>query len=68
VALKSNGWSTETSGGEGSSFGGHSGLTATNSSRYRVFEAGGPGGETFIDLCVWPSQPSNDDCGSEDDS
>ncbi len=64
--LSGAGWSVSGSGGGGSEYGGGAGLTATNGDRYLVLSAGGPGGQTFADLCVWPQKPSNDDCGDGD--
>ena len=61
--LEANGWSIVSSGGDPfGTFGG--GSTATQSERYFKFNTGGPGnGTTFIDLCVWPTQPSDNNCG-----
>ena len=61
-ALEGNGWAIESSGGDPSGqFG--AGLTATFEGRYLKMNAGGPGDMTFIDICVWPAQPSDDNCG-----
>lgn len=65
--LSGAGWSVNDSGGGGSSEGGGAGLTATSGDKYLVVAAGGPSGETFADLCVWPQKPSNDDCGDDSD-
>lgn len=64
-ALESNGWTIQNSGSGGSRSGG-GGLTATNGARYLVLSVEGPAGAAFIDLCVWPSQPSDDSCSSDD--
>jgi hypothetical protein len=65
AALKNAGWTIESSGGGGDPFGmfGGAGLTATNGTRYLKFNAGGPAGKTFIDGCVWPTKPGDDNCG-----
>ena len=68
-ALEAAGWNILDSGGGGDPFGlfgGGAGLTASDGSRYLKFNAGGPAGQTFIDGCVWPSQPSDDNCGQND--
>lgn len=65
AALEAAGWTVESSGGGGDPFGlfgSGSGLTATNDERYLKFNAGGPPGSTFIDICVWPTQPDDDNC------
>jgi predicted RNA-binding protein with PUA-like domain len=71
AALKSAGWNVVSSGGGGDPFGlfgGGAGLTATNGSRYLKFNAGGPAGSTFIDTCVWPAKPGNDNCGQNNNN
>ena len=60
--LESAGWDIRNIGSYGSRWGGHGGLTATKGKAYLVMQVGGPGGTTYINLCVWPTQPSNDDC------
>lgn len=65
-ALESNGWTIQNSGSGASWPGGGGGLTATNGARYLVLSVEGPAGAAFIDLCVWPSQPSDDSCSSDD--
>ncbi len=65
AALEAAGWTIESSGGGGDPFGmfgGGAGLTATNGDRYLTFNAGGPPGQTFIDACVWPARPADDNC------
>ena len=65
-ALEAAGWTIQSSGGGGDPFGlfgGGAGLTATKDTRYLKYNAGGPAGQTFIDGCVWPTQPSDDNCG-----
>jgi hypothetical protein len=60
--LQSAGWKILSSGSGGSSWGGNGGLTATKGQSYLVLSAGGPAGETYVNLCVWPSQPNNTNC------
>ncbi|MDA4847008.1 hypothetical protein [Hoeflea poritis] len=62
TTLESDGWTIQSSGSGGGSYGGGGGLTASKDSQYLVMTAGGQAGATNIDLCVWPSKPSNDDC------
>ena len=71
AALEAAGWTIVNSGGGGDPFGlfgGGAGLTATYGDRYLKFNAGGPVGQTFIDACVWPTQPSDDDCDQDNRS
>jgi hypothetical protein len=65
TTLEANGWTIVDSGGGGDPFGFASGagLTATNGSRYLKMNAGGPTGSTHVDVCVWPFQPSDNNCG-----
>lgn len=60
--LESAGWTIDSSSSGGSSWGGDGELTATKGQSYLVLAAGGETGRTNIDLCVWPSKPSNTDC------
>ena len=62
-ALEGKGWTVSYNGG-GSSNGW--GLTATKGSKYLYMNIGG-WGTMHIDLCVWPSQPSNTDCDQDCD-
>ena len=38
-------------------------LQATNGPQYLALNAGGPIGMTYVKVCVWPSRPSDDQCG-----
>lgn len=69
AALEDAGWTIEDAGGGGDpmGFASGAGLTATMAQRYLSLNAGGPSGQTFIDLCVWPQQPRDNDCGQNDD-
>ena len=71
AALTDAGWEILSSGGGGDPFGlfgGGAGLTATDGTRYIVLNAGGPAGKTFIDGCIWPAKPANDNCGQNNNS
>lgn len=68
TVLQGAGWTVQNSGGGGSAYGGNAGLTATEGARHLSLEAGGPTGQTFVDLCVWTSKPSNNSCGSDNDN
>ena len=65
-ALSDAGWTVTGSGGSGSSYGGGAGLQATNGPKYMSVNAGGPAGQTFVSVCVWPSKPSHANCGDND--
>lgn len=70
AALQSAGWTVLSSGGSGDPFGifgGGGGLTATDSARHLVLNAGGPAGQTSVDGCIWPAKPSDDNCGQNND-
>ena len=45
-------------------------LTATDGDgiRYLKLHAGGPNGRTFIDGCIWPEKPADEDCGQNNDN
>lgn len=63
AALKQNGWKII----ERNISGFGSTLVATSGSRYLVYNVGGPPyGMMHINLCVWPSKPSDTDCGNCD--
>jgi hypothetical protein len=61
--LSDAGWTVTGSGGSSSSYGGGAGLQATNGPKYLSVNAGGPAGMTFVSVCVWPSKPSQANCG-----
>jgi hypothetical protein len=67
AALTKNGWTIEGSGGDPSGELG-AGVQATyEDGRYLSLNVGGPGeGTKFGDLCVWPSQPSDNNCQNDD--
>jgi hypothetical protein len=66
TAAKASGWTVTSTGGGGGGRWGGSGLTATKGSEYLVVSAGGGNGTTYVDVCTWPSKPSDDDCGDND--
>jgi hypothetical protein len=61
-ALTTAGWTV--AGGGGGGYGG--GFQATSGPKYLTFNAGGPQGTTFVNLCVWPAKPKDDQCGGDD--
>ena len=67
-ALPAAGWTVTGAGGSGSSYGGNAGLQATNGPKYLSVNAGGPAGQTFVSVCVWPSKPAHDNCGGDSDN
>ena len=67
TALEGKGWSVTTivtSGGGGG--GGGATYTGTNGKAYGVFDGGGFNTTTYIDVCTWPSKPSNPNCSRGD--
>ena len=72
AALTDAGWEITSGGGDQNPFAGGAGLTATDGTRYLKIGAGGPAFATFVDGCIWPQQPIDDDCqqqsSQEDDN
>ena len=66
TALKGAGYSIASSGSGGAGRWGGGGLTATASGTYVVVSVGGSTSTLYVDVCQWPSKPSNDDCGDND--
>ena len=65
--LQTEGWTILGSGGDPSGqFGG--GLQASLNGNYLSMNAGGPGGQSFIDVCLWPTQPGNTNCGQNNNN
>jgi hypothetical protein len=63
AALEGKGWSLTTiitSGGGGG--GGGATYTGTHGDAFGVFDGGGFNSTTYIDVCAWPSKPSNPNC------
>jgi hypothetical protein len=68
AALEAAGWTIEDSGSGGDPFGlfaSGANVTATNEGRYLKVHAGGPPGSTFVDACIWPAQPDDNDCDQD---
>ena len=68
AALEAAGWTIEDSGSGGDPFGlfgSGANVTATNEGRYLKVHAGGPPGSTFVDACIWPARPADDDCDQD---
>ena len=63
--LASNGWSVTILSSGCTAWGGGAKLEATKGGRYLFMNAGGASNFTNIDLCVWPSRPSNTDCDQD---
>lgn len=64
TALEGAGWTVTVERSGGDEGGGGATYTGTNKGAYGVFDGGGQGNTTDIDSCVWPSQPTNSQCGS----
>lgn len=64
TALEGAGWTVTVERSGGDEGGGGATYTGTNGGAYGVFDGGGRGNTTDIDSCVWPSQPTNSQCGS----
>lgn len=64
TALEGAGWTVTVERSGGDAGGGGATYTGTNDGAYGVFDGGGHGTTAAIDSCVWPSQPTNSQCGS----
>lgn len=62
TALEGKGWqvSTVTSSSDGD--GGGATLTGTRGDVYGVFDGGGYQSTTYIEVCLWPTKPTNPNC------
>lgn len=65
AALEAKGWSmttivTSTGGG-----GGGATYTGTHGDAYGVFDGGGFGTTTYINVCAWPTKPANPNCARD---
>lgn len=64
TALEGKGWAVTTivssDGGPGG--GGGATYTGTHGDNYGVFDGGGFGTETFLNVCAWPSKPAQPNC------
>ncbi len=63
TGLEDKGWSVTVQDAGGGGGGGGATYTGTNSDAYGVFTGGGYSSTTDIDACVWPTKPSNTNCG-----
>ena len=65
-ALQGQGWKVTTIVTSGGGNGGGAGATYTGThdgGAYGVFDGGGFGATTYVNVCVWPSQPAEPNCG-----
>jgi hypothetical protein len=62
AALEGKGWSVMTIITSGGGGGGGATYTGTHGDAYGVFDGGGFNSTTYIDVCAWPSKPSNPNC------
>lgn len=64
TALEGKGWAVTTivssDGGPGG--GGGATYTGTHGDNYGVFDGGGFGTETFLNVCAWPTKPAQPNC------
>lgn len=64
AALEGKGWAVTTivssDGGPGG--GGGATYTGTHGDNYGVFDGGGHGTETYLNVCAWPAKPAQPNC------
>ncbi|SEA92343.1 MULTISPECIES: hypothetical protein [unclassified Mycobacterium] len=64
AALEGKGWAVTTivssDGGPGG--GGGATYTGTHGDSYAVFDGGGMGTETYLNVCAWPAKPAQPNC------
>ncbi len=64
TALEGKGWAVTTivssDGGPGG--GGGATYTGTHGATYGVFDGGGMGTETYLNVCTWPAKPTEPNC------
>ena len=65
-ALQSKGWTVTTIITSGGGGGGGATYTGTHGDAYGVFDGGGYGNTTYIDVCSWPAKPANPNCSRGD--
>lgn len=63
AGLKSAGWTVQGGGGGGSGSQGGEGFGATKGSAEAQVQVGSGGSTVYVDVCTWPTQPSNSNCG-----
>ncbi|AFM15172.1 hypothetical protein Mycch_0349 [Mycolicibacterium chubuense NBB4] len=61
-ALKDKGWTVTTIVTSGGGGGGGATYTGTNGDSYGVFDGGGYGSTTYVDVCAWASKPDEPNC------
>ncbi len=62
-SLEGMSWSVTVESSGGSGGGGGATYNGTNGTAYGVFTGGGYGATTDVHACVWPSKPTDTDCG-----
>lgn len=64
AALEGKGWTVTTivSSGGGPGGGGGATYTGTHGDNYGVFDGGGFGTETYLNVCTWPTKPAQPNC------
>jgi hypothetical protein len=64
AALQSQGWDVTTivSSAGGGNGGGGATYTGTHGDAYGVFDGGGFGATTYVNVCAWPSKPADPNC------
>lgn len=64
AALGAKGWAVSTivSSGGGPGGGGGATYTGTKGESYGVFEGGGRGDATYVNVCAWPTKPAEPNC------
>jgi hypothetical protein len=64
TVLEDAGWTVVVENAGGGGGGGGATYTGTKGDVYGVFVGGGYGSTTDVDSCVWPTKPSNTNCGN----
>lgn len=67
AALEGKGWTVTTivSSVGGSDGGGGATYTGTHGDSYGVFDGGGFGKETYLNVCTWPAKPAQPNCSRQ---
>jgi hypothetical protein len=67
AALEGKGWTVTTivSSVSGSDGGGGATYTGTHGDSYGVFDGGGFGKETYLNVCTWPAKPAQPNCSRQ---
>lgn len=64
TTLEDAGWTVVVESAGGGGGGGGATYTGTNGDAYGVFVGGGHADTTDVNSCVWPTRPSNTNCGN----